>query len=192
MSQIKSWCNDGLNCPVSLKSLFSIQHHVLVKVLICLEQPWEINFKGFFSLFFNPAFHEYLRSILNQGKKKKKCWKAIDTLCIKDATSPDMTVIRQDEQSLSASPAVAGSASRPAIYNSKADKWRESGPLISVNWMWRHFFTAVRYDASPEDIRGGRCIGIFNVLIRGRVDGDRSCHASTFLSRRAGKVRARC
>lgn len=98
-----------------------------------------------------------------------------------------MTVIRQDEQSLSASPAVAGSASRPAIYNSKADKWRESGPLISVNWMWRHFFTAVRYDASPEDIRGGRCIGIFNVLIRGRVDGDRSCHVSTFLSRRAGE-----
>lgn len=97
-----------------------------------------------------------------------------------------MTVIRQDEQSLSASPAVAGSASRPAIYNSKADKWRESGPLISVNWMWHHFFTAVRYDALPEDIRGGRCIGIFNVLIRGRVD-DRSCHASTCLSRRAGE-----
>lgn len=63
----------------------------------------------------------------------------------------------------------------PAIYNSKADKWQGSGPLISVNWMWRHFFTAVRYSTSPEDIRGGCWIGIFNALITGRVDDDRSC-----------------
>lgn len=73
-----------------------------------------------------------------------------------------------------------------AIYNSKADKWRESGPLISVNWMWRHFFTTVRYGTLPEDIRGGCWIGIFNVLITGRVDDSRSCSASTALRTQAG------
>lgn len=97
-----------------------------------------------------------------------------------------MTTTRQDEQSPSASPVVAGSASQLAIYNCKADKWRESGPLISVNWMWRHFFTAVRYGTSLEDIRGGCWIGIFNVLITGRVGDDRSCSASTSVSTRAG------
>lgn len=136
-----------------------------------LQTALENKFSEIFFQPFNPALREYLRSILNQGKKKK----AIDTLCIKDATSPDMTASRQDEKSPSASPAVVGSASRPAIYNSKADKWQGSGPLISVNWMWRHFFTAVRYGTSPEDIRGGCWIGIFNVLITGRVDDDRSC-----------------
>lgn len=51
ISQIKSRCDDGLNRRVSPKRLFSIQHHVLVKMLICFEQPWIINFVGFFSSF---------------------------------------------------------------------------------------------------------------------------------------------
>lgn len=46
--KIKFCCDERLNCPISPKSLFSVQHHVLVKMLICFKQPLQFSFSFFF------------------------------------------------------------------------------------------------------------------------------------------------